>query len=273
MARCKNSPETVRVKSQLAERLREVRAELFGERGGPELSRKLGLPVRTWYNYELGVTVPAEILLRFVELTEIEPNWLLHGKGPKFRQQITTPRFDFQDSGGSVTSLLRRALHRLEQEGTSGRNGHWQYEDLDFQAPSIEAQDTVWIRVEDSLGNWVDEGPGPSTIAARRDWLPELRDCHCLRIDDDAMSPVLMSGAYVVFSEADPVIEQLDGKLVVVHSGGRRLVRWLQLAGSIALLRAENSSGRSPLLTINLETQQQDHQLCKVLWTCSPHSL
>ncbi len=273
MARCKNSPETVRVKSQLAERLREIRAELFGERGGPELSRKLGLPVRTWYNYELGVTVPAEILLRFVELTGIEPNWLLHGQGPKFRPQVRTPRFDIQDSGTSVTGLLRRALHRLEQEGASGSNGTWQYEDVDFQAPQIEAQDTVWIRVEDSFGNWADAGPGPSAIAARRDWLPEPRDCHCLRIDDDAMVPVLMPGAYVVFSDAEPIIEQLDGRLVVVHFEGRRQVRWLQLAGSIALLRAENSNGRSPLLTINLETQLQDYQLSKVLWTCSPHCL
>ena len=43
--------------------------EFYGDRGGPDLARTLGIPVRTWYNYENGVTVPAEIILRIVELT------------------------------------------------------------------------------------------------------------------------------------------------------------------------------------------------------------
>jgi hypothetical protein len=67
MARKKNPPESVRLKSQLAERLRALRIELFGDRGGPELARQLEIPNRTWYNYEIGVTVPAEVLLRFIE--------------------------------------------------------------------------------------------------------------------------------------------------------------------------------------------------------------
>ena len=85
MARRKTTPELVREKCSLAERLRAIRAELFGERGGPELARRLGIPVRTWYNYEAGVTVPAEVVLRVIQLTSLEPAWLLTGKGPKFR--------------------------------------------------------------------------------------------------------------------------------------------------------------------------------------------
>ena len=85
MARRKTQPDLVQAKCHLAERLRQVRTELFGDRGGPEMSRRLNLPVRTWYNYEAGVTVPAEVLLRFVELTRVEPLWLSKGKGPRFR--------------------------------------------------------------------------------------------------------------------------------------------------------------------------------------------
>ncbi len=85
MARRKTLPESVRAKLALAERLAGLRSELFGERGGPEMARRLGIPVRTWYNYEAGVTVPAEVILKIIELTAIEPSWLLHGKGPKFR--------------------------------------------------------------------------------------------------------------------------------------------------------------------------------------------
>src|SRR5919112_978542 len=82
MARRKNLPEAVQTKASLSERLRAIRAELFGERGGPELARRLGIPIRTWYNYEAGVTVPAEVMLRVIQLTSLEPTWLLSGKGP-----------------------------------------------------------------------------------------------------------------------------------------------------------------------------------------------
>ena len=70
-------PESLRAKLALAERLATLRLELFGERGGPEMARRLGIPVRTWYNYEGGVTVPAEVVLKIIELTSVEPVWLL----------------------------------------------------------------------------------------------------------------------------------------------------------------------------------------------------
>ena len=54
MARRKTLPESLRAKLTLAERLSSLRLELFGDRGGPEMARRLGIPVRTWYNYEGG---------------------------------------------------------------------------------------------------------------------------------------------------------------------------------------------------------------------------
>src|SRR5271168_5428305 len=88
MARRKTLPESVRAKLALAERLTALRSELFGERGGPEMARRLGIPVRTWYNYEGGVTVPAEVVLKIIELTAVEAGWLLHGEEPKFRHSL-----------------------------------------------------------------------------------------------------------------------------------------------------------------------------------------
>jgi hypothetical protein len=85
MARKKTPRETERAKADLAARLKEVRADRFGEDGAAALARALGVPSRTWYNYERGVTVPAEVLLRFIELTGAEPAWLLHGQGEKYR--------------------------------------------------------------------------------------------------------------------------------------------------------------------------------------------
>ncbi len=68
----------------LARRLREVRGDLFGEHGEAILAECLHLPTRTWTNYETGVTIPAALLLRFVEVTGVCPHWLLTGQGPKY---------------------------------------------------------------------------------------------------------------------------------------------------------------------------------------------
>jgi hypothetical protein len=87
MARKKMSPETEQARSALARRLKEVRTDLFGDKGAAELARTLEVPARTWYNYEVGVTVPAEVLLRFIAVTGVEPQWLLDGRGEKYREK------------------------------------------------------------------------------------------------------------------------------------------------------------------------------------------
>lgn len=69
----------------LARRLREVRLEMYGEHGGSLMAEALGLPVRTWANYETGVTIHSLVLLRFIEFANVEPRWLLTGKGEKHR--------------------------------------------------------------------------------------------------------------------------------------------------------------------------------------------
>ena len=81
------------IKAAIASRLREIREEKFGERGGPELAHRLDLPVRAWYDYETGVSLPAEVLLRFVEQTGANPWWVLSGLGPRDLQN------DGQDEG------------------------------------------------------------------------------------------------------------------------------------------------------------------------------
>ena len=94
MARKKTSPDQERLKLLLAERLKKVRVELFGEHGGAKLAHLLGIPFRTWYNYEIGVTVPAEVMLRFIDVTFVEPTWLLSGQGEKYRPGSPEPVAD-----------------------------------------------------------------------------------------------------------------------------------------------------------------------------------
>jgi hypothetical protein len=69
----------------LARRLRAIRVERFHDDGGPLLAGVLDVPLRTWENYEAGVTIPGWILLRFMDVTGVDPRWLLTGEGDKYR--------------------------------------------------------------------------------------------------------------------------------------------------------------------------------------------
>jgi hypothetical protein len=68
----------------LARRLREVRQELYGERGGPLLAEALHLPARTWRSYEAGADIPGRKLLRFTDISGASLPWLLTGEGEPF---------------------------------------------------------------------------------------------------------------------------------------------------------------------------------------------
>jgi hypothetical protein len=83
------------IRGLVSDRLREVRVELFGANGGPELARRIGVPARSWTNYEGGVTVPGEVALAFLEVTACSPHWLLTGEGPKYEGSF--PGFDGQE--------------------------------------------------------------------------------------------------------------------------------------------------------------------------------
>ena len=48
------------IKMDLAYRVRTVREELYGEHGGPLLAQEIGVPFRTWMNYEDGCTIPGK---------------------------------------------------------------------------------------------------------------------------------------------------------------------------------------------------------------------
>ena len=43
------------------------------------------IPALTWDHFENGVTIPARIILQFIELTGVEPHWLLTGNGERYR--------------------------------------------------------------------------------------------------------------------------------------------------------------------------------------------
>jgi hypothetical protein len=270
MARRKTLPDSIRTKLSLAERLRQIRAEHYGERGGPELARRLGLPVRTWYNYEAGVTVPAEVVLKIIELTSVEPGWLLYGHEPKHRPR---PSDDFRASSAAATSvsassLLQAALRLLEtDDGFRNRN-----EDPADTVPNgLPAaglpHDLVLVEVDDPRG----ETSGPAYVPVSDEWLDTSDAYLCVRHVGNAMAPILEDGAYVVCARSEEHPDRLDGKLVVAWVDDDPVVRWFQRCGRYALLRAENPAQESRQRLIDLEAQPSAHRVRRVLGASTPH--
>ncbi len=70
-------------KASLARRICEVRRDLYGEYGTDTLATALKIPSQTWCNYERGVTMPADIMLEFLNITGTDPHWLLTGEGER----------------------------------------------------------------------------------------------------------------------------------------------------------------------------------------------
>jgi hypothetical protein len=66
------------------DRLRQIRREVYGEDGVPQLALALGVPPGTWENYEAGVVIPGLVVLEFLCLTGVDPRWLTTGEGDAY---------------------------------------------------------------------------------------------------------------------------------------------------------------------------------------------
>ncbi len=261
MARKKTPKIRVNVKAQLSSRLREVRQEIFGEHGGPELARRLSIPARTWYNYETGVTVPAEVLLAFIDQTGTSPLWLLTGEAPKYRRGLE----DQILSELTPAQLIRRGLERLEQEPT----------DVVIAAPENLPPETISEFVAVGLiplEDLAERDQGDRTeghILAYRQWLPHPRETISVRLDDDSMHPILPQGSVVAIDRAltDPF--ELQGRLVAACPEGRPLIRWLEISGRHLILRPNQPSREHPLIPIELQSLDPRMIIGQVVWSWS----
>jgi phage repressor protein C with HTH and peptisase S24 domain len=274
MARRKTLPESVRAKLALAERLTALRSELFGDRGGPEMARRLGIPVRTWYNYEGGVTVPAEVVLKIIELTAVEASWLLHGEGPKFRHVRTDRRDPGKSPAVTIGALLRTALQLLENEDAQSAERALTSDDhggglLDDDTVTHAELMNAARAAEGALARSLD--PGTHSSELRREWLAAQRDNRCLQISGDSMAPVVADGASVAYATGEEEIQQLDGKLVVAWLENQPVVRWFQNCGRFALLRAENPNSVPQQVLVDMDDTKHRPRFRRVLCINTPH--
>jgi hypothetical protein len=262
VARKKTPTVRVNVKKQLSDRLREIRHELFGEHGGPELARRLNLPARTWYNYETGVTVPAEVLLSFIEQTGTNPIWLLTGTGSRYRRSEEDQTLDDL----TPEQLIRRGLEKLEKrpnEVVLVRPDNLPPENAsDFVAVGLTSMDSISSRpnAPEVLGH----------ILAYRQWIPHPRETIAVRLEDDAMSPILPSGSVAAIDRAVRDPHALQGRLVAATGdGGGVLIRWLEISGRHLILRPNQPTREFPIVPVEWELEARNRILGQVVWSWS----
>lgn len=249
------------MKASLSRRLREIRQELFGEHGGPELARRLNLPARTWYNYETGVTVPAEVLLGFIDQTGANPIWLLSGDGSKYRRG-----HDEMISELSPIELIRRGLEKLEQE--PHEVPVIAPDNLPGEAMSEFIAVTL-VPLRD-LGKRSDPTPnGGGYIMAYRQWLPNPHETIGVRLEDDAMHPILPAGSIVAIDRSVTDPQNLQGRIVAAKPEKTPLVRWLEISGRHLILRPNLPTRDHPLIPVELDSVDNDMIIGQVVWSWS----
>ena len=261
MARKKTTRVRINIKASLSRRLREIRQETFGEHGGPELARRLNLPARTWYNYETGVTVPAEVLLSFIEETGANPAWLLTGVGDKYRHSKDQRLI----SELTPVEMIRRGLEELER--SAGEIVIAKPEDL----PSSEAAEFVAIAVyplSDLAYPFLDPTRSSGHVLAYRQWLANPAATVGACLSDDAMYPILPAGSIVAIDRSvkDPV--KLSGQIVAVRPDNHEpMIRWLETSGRHVILRSNQTSRDFPPIPIEYDSRDQTIIIGKVVWS------
>jgi len=256
VARKKTAQSRVDIKQMISQRLREIRQERFGEHGGPELARRLGLPARTWYNYETGVTVPAEVLLSFIDQTGANALWLFSGSGSRYSRGSDARSL----ADLSPEELIRRGLEKLEQRPAAAAD----------ELASEVAADFVpvgMIPLGDLAGR-TEPAPADGYVLAYRHWLPHPGRTVAVRVEDDAMAPILSAGSVVAVDRAVTDAEVLQGKLVAASPEGRPMIRWLEVSGRHLILRPNHLSAEHPMIPVDRD-EEPGPIIGQVVWSWS----
>jgi hypothetical protein len=264
VARKKTPKVRVNVKASLSRRLREIRQEIFGEHGGPELARRLSLPARTWYNYETGVTVPAEVLLAFIEQTGANPTWLLNGEGSRYRASHD----DRMLSELTPIELIRRGLEKLERATSEvvivAPENLPSDETSEFVAIGLYPCSALSSRI-------IDPARVEGHVLAYRHWLPHPSQTIGTRLTDDSMHPILPAGSIVAIDRSITDPTRLHGQIVAAcpDADGTPMIRWLDVHGRHIILRPNHNAGREfPLIPVELD-EQSPVIIGQVVWSWS----
>ena len=70
-------------RESICDRVAELRADLFGDRGKSRMARELGIRPSTYDRYERDRVPPADLLVKIAEVANVTLDWLVTGTGPR----------------------------------------------------------------------------------------------------------------------------------------------------------------------------------------------
>nr|WP_303652731.1 S24 family peptidase [Paludisphaera mucosa] len=225
------------------------------------------MPARTWYNYETGVTVPAEILLSFIELTGASPTYLTTGEGPRY----VGPSEDRRMTDLSPLELIRRGLEKLERERPifSSSPGSGQDGPLAPGREGTEFQAVLVFPFEELNRPTLDTARSVGRVLAYRHWLPNPGATIAVRAVDESMSPILPKGSIVAIDRSLTDPRELRGKIVAARLEGEVMIRWLDLSGRHVILRPNHAGPDHPLVPVEIDDAPADFLIGRVVWSWS----
>ncbi len=227
----------------------------------PSWRGRLNLPARTWYNYETGVTVPAEVLLSFIDQTGTNPVWLLTGQGPKYRRGLEDMVLAESDARAAHPAGPGEARDGSPTRSSSSPRRTCRATVPPTSWPSIWSRCRPWL----ARASAVPEGH----ILAYRQWIPHPRETVAVQLQDDAMHPILPAGSVVAVDRAVRDPQQLQGKLVAAAPEGRAMICWLEITGRHLILRPNQPSREHPMVPIELENRAANAIVGQVVWSWS----
>ncbi len=209
------------------------------------------------------MTVPAEVLLGFIEQTGANPMWLLNGEGARYRHS----KDDRLLSKLSPVELIRRGLEELER--SSSETVVVAPENL----PTDKASEFVAVGLY-PLAELADSSLQPAHlegyVLAYRHWLPHPADTIGTRLTDDAMHPILPAGSIVAVdrSVTDPL--KLHGQIVAAQPDGKPMIRWLDVSGRHMILRPNHQNAKEfPLIPVEYNDRPAELIIGQVVWSWS----
>jgi transcriptional regulator with XRE-family HTH domain len=127
-----NTAAATAKRAEIGGRLRQLRAALYGT--GPfipgrcvpgltEFCARFKVTQRTWLNYELGTTMPPELILVLIIETGVSPRWLLTGDGEMFEVPLLESTRAALELGRASCNAVLAELDRVSREQeNSGRS-------------------------------------------------------------------------------------------------------------------------------------------------------
>src|SRR5262249_30732573 len=158
----------------------------------------------------------------------------------------------------------RRGLEMLEQEPS----------DVVVVAPENLPGETLSEYVAVSLvpmGDLARKGVDPTHVSgyimAYRNWLPNPDETVGVRLEDDAMHPILPAGSRVAIDRSVTNPQLLQGRMVAAAPEGKPMVHWLDLSGRHMILRPHQPNREHPLIPIEMGGRGEGVIIGQVVWS------